>query len=260
MSCAAAKIERLGFLLSRLALFITAGIVLCGCGESNDTGIASPSAGATAAGGASPNGGASTSGGATATGSTLASGTANGGASAINTSAQPTSGGTTGYKEPTQPTQETEQGIASTECVSPFQNAQLITAADAARCDCEAGTATCINDIQFVCRTRWVGVPVGSCASANACLIVSGKTYTSAELQNCMSGSGDYLCIWELRFALGQSPYYTITRGLGGRENGKYHCDGMSIILGEGSSATSATYDEATGTVTASGVTYVEVS
>lgn len=266
MSYAAPRNVQQNIRHSRLALFIAAGTLLCGCGQSNDAGSTSISDGATAPGGASASGGASTGGMATATTRTSVGGTpASGGATATggtSTTGGATLGigGATHYKEPTQPTQETEDGGASTDCVSPFQNAQLITSADAPRCDCESGTATCVNDIQFVCGTSWMGVSVGSCASPNACLIVGGKKYRTAELQNCMSGSGDYPCTWELRFALSLSPYFTITRGLGGRQDGKYHCDGMSIILGEGSSSTVATYDESTGTVAASGVTYVEAS
>ena len=173
---------------------------------------------------------------------------------------QPGSGsvGSNSHKQAQKPAQETQGGVVSTDCVSPFQNPQLVTAADAPRCDCEVGTVACLDGMQFICQKFWVGLSVTDCSIPNACVDVSDASFKATTLQTCQSGSGNYECTWTISFDANLFVNYTIARGMGPNVEGTYRCDGFSVVLESGSTSTVATYDPASTTLTLDGVTYVK--
>jgi hypothetical protein len=230
----------------RLGSVAALSALLFGCSQTSQSSSA-PGSGGTA-GGWGGNGGTTSiiAGGGTAGGGTPSSQGGSGGASS-------------GHEQAQKPAQETRKGAASSDCVSPFQNADLITADDAPRCDCKVGTVACLNNVQFLCREFWVGVPVTDCNAPNACVDLSGVTFKATALQTCQSGNGDYQCTWTIDFDANLLASYTIRRGLGPSLDGKFRCDGYSVVLEYGSTSTMmASYDPAAITLTLNGVKYVK--
>jgi hypothetical protein len=164
-------------------------------------------------------------------------------------------GGSGGHEQAQKPAQETYRGAASTDCVSPFQNASRITLADAPRCDCKTGTVACAANTQFICDGSWMGVPVADCSVPNACIDVSNASFQATTLQPCQQGAGTYQCAWIISFNAGVVVSYEIARGLAPLSGGAYRCDGMSVVL-EGATPTVAVYDAAARTLSMGGVTY----